>query len=312
MYPSVKCSNPNPAATRVLNLKASSVWPAPLNPTPPNEPLLSEFWQTIVTTADEITQIVGAQLLQDFGQAQAIEKTDGSLVTQSDQWADREICQRLTAAFPTHGVLSEEGDHQFPDKDWCWVIDPLDGTTNFTNGIPIWAISLGLLYQGTPVFGWVTLPTLGYRFHGFWQAPEMAGQAAPANQAWLNHQPIHTSPNPLGSNQFFSLCARSTAVLKQPFPAKIRMLGSSSYNFLTVAAGATIGGVEATPKIWDIAAVYPIVLAAGGTWQRLHPQPPFPLVVGGDYSATPYPTLVTSQTSVLETLLPLMASITQK
>jgi myo-inositol-1(or 4)-monophosphatase len=261
------------------------------------------FWTTLLTWVRTLTDAVGEQLLEDFGQVQAIEKSDGSLVTQADQWADQELRQQLMQTFPDHGVLSEEGEHSFPDNDWCWVIDPLDGTTNFTNGIPIWAISLGLLYKGTPVFGWVSLPTLKYRFHGFWQAPGRA------NQAWLNDQPIHTSSQPLGPNQFFSLCARSTSVLKQSFPAKIRMLGSASYNFLTVAAGATLGGVEATPKIWDIAAVYPIVLAAGGSWQPLNDQPPFPLKIGSDYSHQSYPTLVTSQADLVPVFYPLVKHI---
>jgi myo-inositol-1(or 4)-monophosphatase len=280
----------------------------------PLSPNLQGFWAKIVTIADQVTQRVGERLLRDFGQVQALEKTDGSLVTGSDQWADQELQQQLLAAFPDHGILSEEGEHRFPNHDWCWVIDPLDGTTNFANGIPIWAICLGLLYRGTPVFGWVTLPTLGYRFYGFWQAPRLdqSGDTPPPNQAWLNHKPIQTSQQPLGSNQFFSLCARSTSVLKHPFPAKIRMLGSAGYNFLTVAAGATLGGVEATPKIWDIAAVYPIVLAAGGTWQPLHSHPPFPLQVGQDYSSTPYPTLVTSQADLVQIFLPLVEEIAPK
>jgi myo-inositol-1(or 4)-monophosphatase len=265
--------------------------------------ITATFWTTLLTRVRTITDQVGEKLLEDFGQVQGIEKSDGSLVTQADQWADQELRQQLIQTFPDHGVLSEEGEHRFPANDWCWVIDPLDGTTNFTNGIPIWAISLGLLYKGTPVFGWVYLPTLKYRFHGFWQAP---GQA---NQAWLNDQPIHNSAQPLGPNQFFSLCARSTSVLRQPFPAKIRMLGSACYNFLTVAAGATLGGVEATPKIWDIAAVYPIVLAAGGSWQSLNDQFPFPLKIGSDYSHLSYPTLVTSQADLVPVFYPLVKHI---
>ena len=110
--------------------------------------LMSDFWTTVLDFAQATTARVGAQLLQDFGQVQASEKADGSLVTKADQWADQEIQHAIASAFPSHGILSEEGEHIFPGTEWCWVIDPLDGTTNFTRGIPIWAISLGLLYQG--------------------------------------------------------------------------------------------------------------------------------------------------------------------
>ncbi len=264
---------------------------------------MTDFWDQILALAQSTTDQVGAQLLQDFGQVQASEKADGSLVTQSDQWADRALRAAIASQFPNHGILSEEGEHTFPSPDWCWIIDPLDGTTNFTRGIPIWGISLGLLYQGTPVFGYVHFPPLQQTFYGFWQARDRP------NGAFLDHKSIHTRAEQPGSNQFFSLCARSTSVLAKPFPCKIRMLGSASYNFLTVAAGATLGGVEATPKIWDIAAAWAIVQAAGGSWLTLDDQPIFPLQVGQDYGDRPYPTLVASQPKLIDFFRPLVASV---
>lgn len=262
-----------------------------------------DFWADVLSFAEQTTARIGQQLLIDFGQAQATEKADGTLVTQSDQWADQAIREAIAQAFPDHGVLSEEVEHIFPDKEWCWVIDPIDGTTNFTRGIPLWAISLGLLYQGTPVFGHVYLPSLAYAFHGFWYG--QSGLTGPTG-AFLNHRPIRASSAAPSGNQFFNLCARSTAVLKQPdpFPCKIRMLGVASYNLLTVAAGNALGGVEATPKIWDIAAVWAIVQAAGGVWYPLQPDPIFPLQAGQNYGKRSYPTLVTSRAELLPVFLP--------
>ena len=127
--------------------------------------------------------------------------------------------------------------------------------------------------------------------------------------AFLNQQPIHASQDALTSNHFFNLCARSISVLKNPFPAKIRMLGVSTYNFLTVAAGATLGGVEATPKIWDITAVWAIVQAAGAVWHPLEPDPIFPLQVGENYSQRSFPTLVVSRADLLPVFEPLVSSI---
>jgi myo-inositol-1(or 4)-monophosphatase len=116
---------------------------------------MTTLWTQIIEFAEKTTAQVGVQLLTEFGQAQAVEKADGSLVTRSDRWADETLRQAIQQAFPTHGVLSEEVEHIFPEQDWCWVIDPIDGTTNFARGIPLWGISLGLLYRGTPVFGHV-------------------------------------------------------------------------------------------------------------------------------------------------------------
>ena len=260
-------------------------------------------WNAIVHFAETTTATVGAKLLQEYGQIGAIEKSDGSLVTQADRWADETLRQAIHEAFPDHGVLSEEVEHIFPENDWCWIIDPIDGTTNFTRGIPLWAISLGLLYRGTPVFGHVYVPNLNHAFHGFWYGN--SGLTGPTG-AFLNHQPIHTSSAAPSANQFFSLCARSTAVLQKPFPCKIRMLGVASYNLLTVAMGSMLGGVEATPKIWDIAAIWAIVQAAGGAWVPLESEPVFPLQVGQNYAQRAYPTLVVSQTDLIPTFLPLV------
>jgi myo-inositol-1(or 4)-monophosphatase len=267
---------------------------------------MADFWTQVLDFAQTTTTRVGAQLLKDFGQVQISEKADGSLVTQADRWADEVLRSAIAERFPSHGSLSEEAIHQFPDTDWCWIIDPLDGTTNFARGLPIWGISLGLLYRGTPVFGYVHIPPLGQSFHGYWSGN--SGLELPTG-AFLNHQPIHTTADAITPNHFFNVCARSTSVLKHPFPCKIRMLGVATYNLLTVAAGATLGGVEATPKIWDIAAIWVIVQAAGGIWVPLEAEPIFPLQVGDDYGHRPYPTLVVSRSELVPVFQPLVQSI---
>lgn len=263
------------------------------------------FWSTILNFAETSCDRVGTQLLQ-FGQTQADEKADGSLVTQADRWADAELRNAIHQAFPDHGILSEEAEHIFPSTEWCWIIDPIDGTTNFARGLPLWGISLGLLYQGTPVFGYVHLPPLQQSFYGYWYG--QSGLTGPTG-AFLNHQPIHTSGDDPSPNHFFNLCARSTSVLQKPIPCKIRMLGVATYNLLTVAAGWSLGGVEATPKIWDIAAVWVITQAAGATWTPIDSTLVFPLQTGTDYSHRSYPTLVTSRADLVPTFLPLVEKL---
>jgi myo-inositol-1(or 4)-monophosphatase len=267
---------------------------------------MMDFWTTVLEFARTSTTQVGAQLLSDFGQAQAVEKRDGSLVTQSDQWADQQLRTAIAQVFPDHGVLSEEVEHIFPGNEWCWIIDPLDGTTNFARGIPLWGISLGLLYQGIPVFGYVHLPPLSQSFHGWWAGD--TGLSAPIG-AFLNERPLHASSDPLTQNHFFSLCARSVSVLQQPFPCKIRMLGVATYNLLAIATGAILGGVEATPKIWDIAGIWPLLQAAGAVWIALDDQPIFPLQVGQDYGDRAFPTLVVSRPDLIPVFQPLVQSL---
>ncbi len=264
------------------------------------------FCDRVLEVASTTAQRVGAQLLLDFGHVQGLEKADGSLVTLSDEWADREIRSSILAAFPDHAVLSEEAEHGFTDAEWTWIIDPLDGTTNFTRGIPLWGISIGLLYKGMPIFGYVYFPPVNQSFYGFWAGN--TGLDLPAG-AFSDGRAIYVSYDKPSSNHFFSFCARSLQVWQPGFPCKVRMLGVATYNFLAVAAGVSLGGVEATPKIWDIAAVWAIVHAAGGVWISLRDEPSFPAVVGRDYGSYAMPSLVVGKQDLADVLLPLMVSL---
>ncbi|MBE9115737.1 inositol monophosphatase family protein [Lusitaniella coriacea LEGE 07157] len=267
---------------------------------------MNDFWQTVLTFSQTLTEKIGTSLLRDFGKVKATQKSDGSLVTKADRWADEEIRRAIAETFPEHGVLSEETIHILPENDWCWVIDPIDGTTNFTHGLPIWGISLGLLYKGTPVFGAVRFPKINQFFHGYWYGN--SGLQGPTG-AFLNGEPIHTSSEEPGGGRLFNLCARSTAIAANPFPCKFRLLGVATYNTLLVACGAALGGVEATPKIWDIAAVWAIVQGAGGVWVALEPEPVFPLQPGEHYGSRPFPSLVASRSELVPIFKPLVQCI---
>lgn len=271
---------------------------------------MNDFWTDILNFAKDTTNRVGNRHLRDFGQVQGSEKADGTLVTQADRWADQEIRDAIASHFPSHGVLSEEASHEFPESEWCWIIDPLDGTTNFTRGIPLWGVSLGLLYQGTPVFGYIHFAPVQQSFHGFWLGKsDLKGVD---NGAFLNGRPIHSSQDSPSQNHFFNLCARSTSVMKQPFPCKIRMLGVASYNFLATANGVTLGGVEATPKIWDFAGAWVIIHAAGAVWVSLDSQAIFPLQVGEDYGERSFPTLVAARPELVSVFKPLVEFLGNK
>ena len=267
----------------------------------------------ILPFIQNLTQQVGDRLLSDFEQARvAIAKDDGSLVTKSDRWADAYIKAALEQEFPEYGVLTEESNQTLGDQEWTWVVDPLDGTTNFARGIPIWGISIALLHHGTPVFGYVAMPPLRQNIYGWiddWinETGDRGGSAA-----FFNDTPIHLpeiSPDPDAlSNYFFSACSRSLEKMgRSKFPFKLRILGVASYNILTVAIGSTMGAIEATPKIWDIAAVWVILKAIGAVWVPLEASHIFPLQTGQDYSQRNFPTLVVSHPE----LLPMAKAIAQ-
>ena len=265
---------------------------------------MDDFWSEVLNFAETTTKYVGSKLVKDFGKLQATRKPDGTLVTAADKWADEEIRAAIAALFPDHGVLTEETQHLFPDHDWCWIVDPIDGTTNFTRGIPIWGISLGLAYKGTPVFGFVYFPPLQQSFYGYWYGD--SGLSGPSG-AYKNNEPIHTSSDEPSSNHLFNICARSTQVMKRSFPCKIRLMGVASYNILLVASGVALGGVEATPKIWDIAAVWVIIQAAGGVYVSLTEELIFPLKVGHNYGSVPFPCLTASKPELVPIFKPLVS-----
>lgn len=105
------------------------------------------------------------------------------LVTEVDQKSEKTILNLLHRNFPTHGTLSEEAGQQGPsDAEYLWIIDPLDGTTNYTHHYPMVSVSIGLVHKQTPIVGVILNPIHGELF-----------QAAQGMGAWLNGQKITVS-----------------------------------------------------------------------------------------------------------------------
>ena len=91
---------------------------------------------------DSLFEIVSKRQIKDFGNITASNKSDGSLITTCDLWSDKTIVDGLNSIAPNEGVLSEEGGKIIPSTESYWIVDPLDGTTNFAAGIPYWSISV--------------------------------------------------------------------------------------------------------------------------------------------------------------------------
>ena len=250
---------------------------------------MQRFWDGIVDFCQKLTRRVEKDLLADFGKVSGEEKEDGSLVTIADKRADQQIRKAIQEIFPTHGMLTEEGDETiFPENDWCWIVDPLDGTHNFVRGIPFWGISLGLLYLGKPVFGYVHFPSLQQRYHGFCLNPQ--NEEAP-HGAFFNEKTMTLCAQEFEKKQFFTFCSRSIHVAGKNFPCKVRVFGSSAYDLIAVAGGRTLGAIELNPKIWDLVGAYPIIHAVGAHWRFLK-NDPFPLKKGQEYLHESFPVFV--------------------
>ena len=263
--------------------------------------MMIDFWTKIINFAETITNEVGNYLITQTGKLEPSEKVDGSWVTASDLWAEEKIRQAIVSTFPNHSFLSEETVQKFPNKEWCWIVDPIDGTSNFAQGLPLWCISLGLLYQGTPVFGYVHLPELKQSFYGFYKSVKTL--SIPTG-AFMNHQAISPTLAFPRQQDFFNFCLSSAPFEIAPFPCKIRVLGVATYDCLTVANGIAVGAVEFKPKIWDIAATWVIVQAAGAVWISLESQPIFPLMSEKNYHSRCFPTLVMAKNELIPIFRP--------
>ena len=257
-----------------------------------SNPLRNSQLQSIHELVDE----VGTRQLQDFGQINSDIKPDGTLITECDRWSDKTIVQGLDRIANGEGVLSEEGNKSIPSSSEYWVVDPLDGTTNFAAGIPYWAISIARFANGQPETALLDIPALKKRI-----------LAIKGKGVWLNNKALKPESRFKRNSDCISLCSRSIKVLqKKPeksFPGKIRLLGVSSLNMTSVAIGQTIAALEATPKIWDIAAAWLILeeLNCLINWLETNPQD---ILSGTDLTSVNFPLLTASSEDHMNKMLP--------
>ena len=233
-------------------------------------------------------------LLKEYFHRQSLAselKSDNSLVTEADLAADRLLRQAIQREYPHDGILSEEGGTTYPNGyTHVWVIDPLDGTTNFSLGLHYWGVSIARLRDGYPETAAVYFPLVDELYTA------QRGQGA-----FLNGEPLRIKDPKLNSpNSFFACCSRTHKYYRVNLPYKTRMLGSAVYHLCAVAKSAAIIAFEATPKLWDIAGGWLIVREAGGSVQTLTGESPFPAEPGCEYAQKSFPTLAAADPRLVE------------
>lgn len=227
---------------------------------------------------DEVLDDLGPWLRRHSGSVDHTAKADGTPVTDADVEADLRLTTRIRDAFGDHGVLSEEGDTVAPDTDWCWVIDPIDGTSNFTAGLPYWCVSVALCLEGAPVLAVVDAPplrrrTVATRGGGTTRDGERRHVRAPVN--WRSGAHRHV---PVMLTTGTARRARGAGLRLNP-----RVMGATALDLATVADGTAASSIALIPKVWDVAAGTLLVEEAGGVVRTLHGTPLLPLVPGTDY-----------------------------
>lgn len=203
-----------------------------------------------------------------------------NIVTQTDIDTENFLCDRLGKQFPQIGFYSEETyatSQAELKKELVWVVDPIDGTLNFSRGLPIYGISVGLLEQGKPIFGGIYFP----RFNEFYFG--MKGTGAYANKKQL-HCGVRTS---LNQNYGVASLGRLTEVQQNQMRsffnknhAAVGNFYSAVFHLSRTASGQFDFSIHIHTGLWDIAAGWAIIEAAGGSvWvyedEKMHKQSPY-------------------------------------
>lgn len=211
----------------------------------------------------EAVYAAGAELQRWVGRFNVREKGRFDLVTQADLAAQEVVRRHVLDAFPHHGFIGEEGLSESAEYDYRWIVDPLDGTTNYVHGVPHYAVSLALEHRGRPVVGTVFNPASGECF-----------TAVEGRGAFLNDQPIRVSSIESLDQALaaMGLPAGMTpdspdlkVMLKALFQCQsIRRTGSASLNLCYLAAGRFDVCWSFSTKVWDVAAGVLLIREAGG------------------------------------------------
>ena len=217
----------------------------------------------------------GRSLLKDFGEVEQLQvstKGPGDFVSRADKRAEEIIRDDLMAARPSYGFLGEEGsviDGEDPTRRW--IVDPLDGTTNFLHGLPHWAVSIALEHKGQIVAGVIYDPVKDEMFY-----------AEKGNGAFVNESRIRVSARhrlieaifatgvPWAGRADLPETLQDLARLL-PATAGVRRFGAASLDLAYVAAGRYEGFWERGLNAWDVAAGIVIVKEAGGLLEALDP-----------------------------------------
>ncbi len=239
-----------------------------------------------LAVAVEAAKLGGDILRESYGRVKTIEfKGEIDLVTDVDRRSEKEIVDLLVSRFPQHSILAEEGTARERSSEFKWLIDPLDGTTNYAHGYPVFCTSIALERDQKIVVAAVYQPMVDELFvaeqggGAFRNGRRIAvSQVAELKQALLaTGFPPQVVESPEAALKFFVAFLRRAQ--------SIRRDGSAALNLCHVAAGLFDGFWEAHLKPWDTAAGTLVVQEAGGSVSRFS---------GDDYSIYQPQTLATN------------------
>jgi myo-inositol-1(or 4)-monophosphatase len=190
------------------------------------------------------------------------------IVTEADLASERFILSELKAAYPGYGIISEETNKQFSDAEWTWIVDPLDGTTNYSHGLPIYGVNIALAHHGYPVLG-VTHEPANNRT--YWAARGRGAWARNGNgETRLAVSKIDELKRAVLATGFqysrmdAGRARHSEFAILDNQTQSVRRLGAASMTMVWVASGNLEAYWETGLKPWDFAPGWVMVDEAGG------------------------------------------------
>jgi myo-inositol-1(or 4)-monophosphatase len=217
----------------------------------------------------------GAKILRDhFGRISQIgQKGAFDLVTEADTASEKKIIQIIRQAFPDHAILAEESGANHGNTDYQWIIDPLDGTTNYAHQVPIFSIAIALAVRHETVLGLVLNPIDGELFSA------IAGHGAMLNDTSIRvssttsvHKSLLVTGFPYDLNDILEPVMKRFSVCQNTSQG-VRRLGSAALDICYVACGRFDGFWEQNLKPWDKAAAAVIAAEAGAKITNFANQP---------------------------------------
>jgi myo-inositol-1(or 4)-monophosphatase len=209
----------------------------------------------------EITGTLGREIAVEYKQAGRGKERPTNPVSEVDHAVEALVRQRIGERFPDHGIVGEEVDLQpDPDREFLWVIDPVDGTTNFVNGFPLFAASIGVLHRGRPVAGAIWCST------GHELQPGVYHARAGGTLRFEGREVPRGRPS-VGVRR--RLIAGPGGAAGRASQWDLRVTGSAAIECAFVAAGIFTSTVFWGLFLWDVAAGVVLVRAAGlDVWTR--------------------------------------------
>jgi myo-inositol-1(or 4)-monophosphatase len=224
-------------------------------------------------TAQAAARLAGQTLQKWVGEFTVSEKRPADLVTEADVAAQDAIQQLIHVRYPEHNFLGEEGLNQTnSDSPYRWIIDPLDGTSNYVHQFPYYAVSIGLECAGTLELGVILDPNRDEMFSAIrGHGAELNGRRIRPTRVNTLRQAMVVASLPVGAGADDPAVARFLRVL--PVAQTVQRTGSAALNLAYVAAGRMDAFFSSSLRPWDVAAGALIVTEAGGRVSQVDGSP---------------------------------------